>query len=73
MTSTVSITLLLILRKRLLVLRMKAQNENIGAKVLSSRLAKVLKLLTTLLTIRLFNATEHIPKSRVIKRRTIKR
>ena len=46
------------------------QSKNIGAQVLSASLAKVLNLLTTSLTICLFNARENVAKSGEIMQRT---
>ena len=47
-----------------------AEKENIGAKVLSARFAKVLNLLATTLTTCLCNAREHVAKSGGIKQKT---
>ena len=44
--------------------------KNIGAKVLSARLAKVINLLTTMLTTCLCNAKEHVAKSGEIRPET---
>ena len=47
--------------------------KNLGAKVLSARLAKVLNFLTTSLNKYLFNAGEHVAKSGEIGQRTTNR
>ena len=49
------------------------QFENIGAKLLSARPAKVLNLLTTTLTTFLCSASEHVAKSAEIRWRTTMR
>ena len=49
------------------------QLENISAKVLSARLAKVLNLLTTTLIKCLHNAAEHVPKRGEIRQKTTMR
>ena len=47
--------------------------KNIGAKVLSARLAKFLNLFTTTLTRCLCNAREHVAKSGEIRQKTTMR